>query len=76
MSKPIGRTALMVVPPDPGRKNAHLVMILHKGGGWYEAQCTSAAKRCRTGVCEHSRGLTWSDASRPIRQAPFVEAKR
>lgn len=67
-SKALGRTSLLIVPPEPGRKSSHLVLISHKGGGWYTAACMGQAKRCRAGECAHARGIRWADSDRLIRQ--------
>lgn len=62
------KTTLAIVPPDPGGKTKHLVLITHRGGGWYEAACMGEAKACREGDCSHSRDMVWQGSPRPIRQ--------
>lgn len=61
---------LIVLPPDPGRKSAHLALITHRGGGWYEICCFGTAKRCREGTCKHTAGLAMKTTRsvRPLRQ--------
>jgi hypothetical protein len=64
------KIAMLVVPPEPGRKSSHLVLIEHKGGGWYEARCMGRAKRCAAGECVHLQGIRWSGSNRPIKPRP------
>lgn len=65
-----GKIALVVLPPDPGRKSSHLAVVKHRGGGWYEAQCMGEGKRCKAGECHHTASLCWASSTRPIRQVP------
>ena len=48
---------LVILPPDPGRKSKHLAVVLHRGGGWYDAACMGAAKACREGRCKHTASM-------------------
>ena len=60
------RFRLIVVPPDPGRKSAHLVVLKHRGGGWYDASCMGQARRCKAGECPHVRMIYGTRRVRPV----------
>ena len=62
------KVTMVLVPPDQGRKQAHLVLVTHRGGGWYEAACMGQARACREGTCKHAEKMRWADSVRPIRQ--------
>jgi hypothetical protein len=68
------KITLVIVPPDPGRKSSHLVMIEHKGGGWYTARCSGQAKRCKAGECRHAGGVRWAGSKRPIKPVAWGSA--
>lgn len=71
-------TGLHVLPPDPGRKSANLLLIGHVGGGWYTVTCFGGSKKCRTGACRHVEGLAFRFPSGTIRRLkvePRVEPR-
>lgn len=63
---------LVVLPPDPGRKSAHLAVVSHRGGGWYEAACMGAARACVEGRCKHTAGLSFRHRSGTVRSVKQV----
>lgn len=72
MSKQMGRTGLMVLPPDPGRKSSNLILIKHRGGGWYSAVCFGGSKKCRAGECRHVTGLAFKTPNSTRRIKPIA----
>ena len=66
MTRP--KVIMVLVGPDPGRKTRHLVLVTHRGGGWYDAACMGEAKRCRTGACLHSADMRIEGHKRTVKQ--------
>lgn len=60
--KPAAR--LIIIPPDPGRKQSHLAVLTHRGGGWWQAQCMGEAKACKAGTCRHIATLAFRNGRR------------
>lgn len=59
-----------LVPPDPGSNTKHLVLVTHRGGGWYDAACMGQSEPCKAGECHHSAGMRFAGHKRMIRQVP------
>jgi hypothetical protein len=64
------KPAVVVLPPDPNRKHPHLAVVSHKGGGWYRVACMGPARKCREGVCHHTKRMSWADSERVFEQVP------
>lgn len=64
---------LVVIPPDPGRKQSHLALVTHRGGGWYDVRCMGQGASCKAGECKHTASMALvggSGRSRRVRQVP------
>lgn len=63
-SKRTPRLHLVVIPADEGRKQNHLAVISHRGGGWWQAACMGQARRCVEGTCKHTANLVHPNGRR------------
>jgi hypothetical protein len=51
------KTMLAVLAPEPGRKSSRLALLVHRGGGWWDARCMGEARACAAGECRHIANL-------------------
>ena len=66
---------LVMLPPDPGRKQPHLAVASHYGGGWWQIACMGQAKKCREGNCKHTADMRLHSNGRRLKQVARVEKK-
>jgi hypothetical protein len=64
VKRPTPHFMFVVIPPDKGRKQNHLAVVSHYGGGWWQAACMGEAKACREGSCKHTANLVLKNRRR------------
>jgi hypothetical protein len=70
--RPARAKIIPVIVREPGEKNAHIVLLTHRGGGWWQGECMGQAKRCRAGECKH---LALRVGSRAVRRMPNISER-